>query len=83
MFHDVNNVALGHAARMRWNPAGKWLFSEQMAHPPIIGKEQVERAQAILAGRGNRTAHKVHRGPARMPSVESWSGWPRSVCSRR
>jgi hypothetical protein len=26
---DVDNVALGHAARMRWNPADKRLFSEQ------------------------------------------------------
>jgi site-specific DNA recombinase len=60
---DVDNVALGHAARMRWNPTDKWLFSEQMAHPPIIGKEQFEHAQAILADRGSRTAHKAHRRP--------------------
>jgi site-specific DNA recombinase len=32
-----------------------------MAHPPITGKEQFEQAQAILAGRGSRTAHKTHR----------------------
>ena len=56
---------------MRWNPADKWLFSEQMAHPPIIGKEQFEHARAILAGRGSRTVQgsittrlTVPRGPS-------------------
>jgi hypothetical protein len=49
---NVDNVALGHAARMRWKPADKWLFSEQMAHPPIIGKEQFEHARARQLARG-------------------------------
>src|SRR5271155_4396309 len=26
---DVENVALGHTSKMRWNPADKWVFSEQ------------------------------------------------------
>jgi site-specific DNA recombinase len=60
---DVDNVALGHAAKMRWNPADQWLFSEQIAHPPIIIREELEQAQAILAGRGSRTPHKPHRRP--------------------
>ena len=34
-----------------------------MAHPPIIGKEQSGHTQAILGGRGGRTAHKAHRRP--------------------
>ncbi len=60
---DVDNVALGHAANMRWDPADQWLFSEQIAHPPIISREEFEQAQAILAGRGSRTPHKPHRRP--------------------
>jgi site-specific DNA recombinase len=27
---DVENVALGHTSKMRWNPADKWVFSEQV-----------------------------------------------------
>jgi site-specific DNA recombinase len=60
---DVDNVALGHAAKMRWNPEDQWLFSEQIAHPPIISREEFDQAQAILAGRGSRTPHKPHRLP--------------------
>ena len=33
---DVDNVALGHTPRMRWNPADQCLFSERIAHPPIM-----------------------------------------------
>ena len=58
---DVENVALGHTAKMRWNPADRWVFSEQAAHPAIISKEDFELAQATLAGRGSMTQHKQHR----------------------
>jgi DNA invertase Pin-like site-specific DNA recombinase len=58
---DVENVALGHTAKMRWNPSDKWVFSEQIAHPAIISTEDFELAQATLAGRGSKTQHKQHR----------------------
>lgn len=48
---------------MRWNPADKWVFSEQPAHPSVIGKEDFELAQATLSGRGSKTQHKPHRTP--------------------
>jgi site-specific DNA recombinase len=60
---DVENVALGHTSKMRWNPADKWVFSEQIAHPPIIGTEDFELAQATLAGRGSKTQHRQHGRP--------------------
>jgi len=53
---DVENVALGHAARQRWSPADKWVFSEQQAHPLIITKEDFDLAQATLARRGKRSS---------------------------
>jgi site-specific DNA recombinase len=58
---DVENVALGHTSKMRWNPADKWVFSEQPAHPPIIAREDFELAQATLAGRGSKSQHRQHR----------------------
>jgi site-specific DNA recombinase len=69
---DVDNVALGHAARMRWNPADQWLFSERIAHPAIIDQEEFQQAQAILVSRGiappkSRTAQKPHRRPRVYP----------------
>ena len=60
---DVENVALGHTAKMRWNPEDKWVFSDQQAHPKIIDKEDFKRAQVTLAGRGSRTQHKEHARP--------------------
>ncbi len=57
---DVENVALGNTAKMRWNPADQWIFSDKIVHPPIISKETFDQAQAILAGRGSRTPHKQH-----------------------
>jgi DNA invertase Pin-like site-specific DNA recombinase len=29
---DIENVALGHTSKMRWNLADNWVFSEQIAH---------------------------------------------------
>jgi site-specific DNA recombinase len=60
---DVENVALGRTAKMRWNPVDKWVFSDKAAHPPIISKEDFDLAQATLAGRGSKTQHKQHRTP--------------------
>jgi site-specific DNA recombinase len=33
---DVHDVALGHTTKMRWNDRGKWIYSEETVHPPII-----------------------------------------------
>ena len=60
---DVENVALGHTAKMRWNPEDKWVVSQQAAHPLIIEKGDFELAQATLAGRGSKTQHKPHNRP--------------------
>jgi hypothetical protein len=60
---DVENVALGHTAKQRWNPADKRVVSDQAAHPLIITKEDFELTQATLAGRGSKTQHKEHRRP--------------------
>jgi site-specific DNA recombinase len=60
---DVENVALGHTAKQRWNPEDKWVVSQQMAHSLIIQKEDFELAQATLTGRGSKTQHKEHRRP--------------------
>ena len=60
---DVENVALGHTAKQRWNPEDKWVFSDQQAHPLIITKEDFALTQATLAGRGSKTQHRAHARP--------------------
>jgi len=61
---DVNDVALGHQTRMRWNDAGRWIWSEEITHPPVIDAATFQEAQAILAGRGRGPCqHKPHNRP--------------------
>jgi site-specific DNA recombinase len=59
---DVNDVALGHTTKMRWNDQGKWIYSEQIVHPPVIDDGTFSRAQELLAARrGVQGPHKPHR----------------------
>jgi hypothetical protein len=36
---DVNDVALGHMTKFRWNDNDKWRWSEKIVQPPIIDRE--------------------------------------------
>lgn len=59
---DVLDVALGHVAKMRWNDEDKWIFSDDIAHPPIIDAEPFRQAQDLLTARkGVEGGHKPHR----------------------
>jgi site-specific DNA recombinase len=31
---DVNDVALGHTTKLRWNQTSIWIWSEKLVHPP-------------------------------------------------
>jgi site-specific DNA recombinase len=48
---DVADVALGHMTKMRWNDAGQWIYSDQIAHQPIIDDHTFRHAQRVLASR--------------------------------
>jgi hypothetical protein len=43
---DVEDVALGHQTRMRWNPADEWVWSPEPRHEPLITRDLFEAAQA-------------------------------------
>ncbi len=59
---DVDDVALGHTTKLRWNDRDQWVWSEQQAHEPLVSVADFERAQAVLASRGRGQAtHKPHR----------------------
>src|ERR1700760_2631402 len=36
---DVEDVALGHTTKLRWNDSDKWLWSNKIVHPPIIDRD--------------------------------------------
>lgn len=59
---DVEDVALGHTTKLRWNQADKWLWSEKIVHPPIIDRETFDQVQVMISGRAAAPAeHKPHR----------------------
>ncbi len=47
---DVEDVALGHESKMRWNDPSEWVWSEQRMHTAIIEPETFDAAQDIFAG---------------------------------
>ncbi len=60
---DVDDVALGHESKMRWNQPSEWVWSEDQTHIAIIEPETFETAQDVFAGaqrsavRKERTRH--------------------------
>jgi site-specific DNA recombinase len=52
---DVRDVALGHTQRMQWNYRDQWVWSEQVAHPPIIDEATFRMAAEVLAARSAST----------------------------
>jgi site-specific DNA recombinase len=61
---EVHDVALGHTTVMRWNEQDKWIFSEQVVHPPIIDDDTFRQAQQLLAA---KNARQVTRRPRTSP----------------
>jgi site-specific DNA recombinase len=49
---DVDDVALGYETKLRWNDKDDWVWSDKIAHPPIISKDTFEQARRRLASRG-------------------------------
>jgi hypothetical protein len=78
---DVDDVAPGHTTKLRWNDAGKWLWSEKIVQPPIIDRKTFDRVQAMIAGRAHAPAeHKAHR--AKRPYALRGCVWC-GLCGRR
>jgi site-specific DNA recombinase len=78
---DVEDVALGHTTKLRWNDTGKWLWSDKIVQPPIIEREKFGQVQAMVAGRAHTpAAHKPHR--AQHPYALRGCVWC-ALCGRR
>jgi hypothetical protein len=78
---DVEDVALGHTTKLRWNETGKWLWSDKIVQPPIVDRDAFDQVQAIVAGRAHSPAtHKPHR--SQRPYALRGCVWC-GVCERR
>ena len=60
---DVNDVARGYETRMRWNDTRQWVWSETLAHEPLVSVGDFEAAQAIMAdaGRARQASHETRQ----------------------
>ncbi|GAA4955939.1 recombinase family protein [Actinoplanes utahensis] len=59
---DVDDVALGHENRHRWNDPSKWIWSRTPSHTPLISTDLYEQAQRTIKKRGtNGDAGKAPR----------------------
>src|SRR3954452_21329508 len=52
---DVDDVALGHENRHRWNDPSQWAWSRTESHTPLIGTDLYERAQQTIKTRGTNS----------------------------
>jgi len=58
---DVEDVALGHTTKQRWNPRDRWVFSDKIVHPVIIEMDVFEQAQRKLLTRRPQTGRPKPR----------------------
>ena len=78
---DVDDVALGHQTKMRWNAPDDWIWSDNDVHPGLVGVADFETVQQLL-GAGGRRTHD--RKPRRTPREYALTGLMHcGVCQRR
>jgi DNA invertase Pin-like site-specific DNA recombinase len=53
---DVEDVALGHEVKMRWNKEDDWVWSAQRVHEPLVPDELFEQTRQLRAAAGMRAA---------------------------
>ncbi|WP_206061002.1 recombinase family protein [Nonomuraea basaltis] len=78
---DVNDVALGHMTKLRWNNPEDWIWSEQPVHEALVDEKTFGDVQALLATPGTR---QEGRKPRQTPRPYIFRGLIFcGVCERR
>jgi hypothetical protein len=62
---DVDDVALGHETKQRWNPEGEWIWSAETVHEPIVSRELFEAAQQHARAGTQRAVDRKPRATGR------------------
>ena len=78
---DVEDVALGHATKLRWADRDSWIWSAQQTHEPLVTPElfaEAQRQQAATGHRGAIVKPRTARGPYVLSSLVSCG-----LCGRR
>jgi DNA invertase Pin-like site-specific DNA recombinase len=69
---DVDDVALGHETKMRWNPTQDWVYSTAQAHEALVDDDSFERVQTMIAAGARRPG--IDRKPRRSKRCYAVSG---------
>jgi site-specific DNA recombinase len=76
---DVENVALGHNTKMRWNSPTEWIWSQDIVHDPIISIETFATAQTMFDARKRTASRTPTKARRYLLSGIIWCG----LCERR
>jgi site-specific DNA recombinase len=66
---DVDDVALGHTAIMRWHPRDQWVTSKAPVHESLIRDVEFERVQDLLTTRARTATAPKRANRSRHPYV--------------
>ncbi|MHB2023615.1 MAG: recombinase family protein [Mycobacteriales bacterium] len=78
---DVDDVALGHETRMRWNPEADWVYSAEPTHQPLVSAEVFGQVQAQLRQGARRAVERKPRVSTHPYALKSLIRC--GVCTRR
>ena len=48
---DIDDIAAGYETKLKWNGQEKWIWSDTVAHEPLVSVEDFESVQALLVTR--------------------------------
>ena len=51
---DIEDVAAGYETKFKWNEPGSWIWSDNIAHEPLVSVEDFEAVQAVRLNRRRR-----------------------------
>jgi site-specific DNA recombinase len=58
---DVDDVALGHETKMRWNDEADWIYSDATTHEPLVTEQLFNTARTIASAGRNRSVERKRR----------------------
>lgn len=79
---DIEDVAMGHETKMRWNPHQDWIYSAAPAHEGLVDDETFQQVQTRISAGARRP--DIERKPRRSKRNYALSGLLYcGLCERR
>lgn len=78
---DVDDVALGHVSKMRWNDEAEWIYSDGLTHEPIVGDELFAAVRTLASAGRHRSVERKPRATSAPYALRGLISC--AVCHRR